>query len=190
MIMKHSILLISAIVIAFSVSAQSKKDLKKNKVRSFKESHTTVENGKEQSYDALMQKFDADGNVTEEIDYDKDGKVKSHYTATYDKNGDKTEEQNFSEDGKLKKKKVFKYNAKGDRISEEHYDPSGKLVNKVLISYNANGDKITEIHFDPTSNNPTQKTFYVYDKKGMVIQEKVVDGEGKLIKETRYTYEY
>ena len=87
-----------------SVNAQSKKELKKNKVKSYRQVHTSVENGKEVTVDALFHRFDGNGNLVEEINYDKDGKVKSHFIAVYNKNGDKTEEQVFSDDGKLKKK--------------------------------------------------------------------------------------
>src|SRR6185436_9701329 len=156
---KFLVLLVAAFISILSVNAQSKKDLKKNKVKSFHQVHTSVENNKETTVDALVQKFDNDGNVTEEINYDKEGKVKSHFTAVYDKNGDKTEEQVFEEDGKLKKKKTYKYNAKGDRTEEYHNDPSGKLIEKIIFSYNANGDKVAEVTMDP-SNNPTEKTFY------------------------------
>src|SRR4051812_10249730 len=116
--MKYINLFLVLLLSVTIATAQSKKDLKKNKVRSFRESHTTVENGKEQTIDIQYQKMDDNGNVIEEIDYDKDGKEKSHVTAVYDKNGDKSEEQTLADDGKLKKRKVFKYNAKGDRISE------------------------------------------------------------------------
>src|SRR4051812_554403 len=103
--MKYIYLFAALLLISFNAGAQSKKDLKKNKVKSYKEIHTSVENGKEETHDALVQKMDGDGNVIEEIDYDKEGKIKSHFTAVYDRNGDKSEEQIMDEDGKLKKKK-------------------------------------------------------------------------------------
>src|SRR3954471_308650 len=104
------LLFAAAILLAFHANAQSKKEIKKNKVKMLKESHTSVENGKESTFDVSMEKYDDNGNVIEEVDYDKEGKIKSHNTSTYDKNGDKIEEQVLTEDGKLKKKKTFKYN--------------------------------------------------------------------------------
>ena len=56
--MKRILLLITSFLIILSVSGQSKKDLKKNKVRSFKQIHTGIENGKETTVDARLQKFE------------------------------------------------------------------------------------------------------------------------------------
>ena len=53
--MKRILLLITSFLIILSVNGQSKKDLKKNKVRSFKQIHTGIENGKETTVDALLQ---------------------------------------------------------------------------------------------------------------------------------------
>src|SRR5437868_1908222 len=150
---KKLILFFVAFISILSINAQSKKDLKKNKVKSFHQVHTSIENNKETTVDALVQKLDGNGNVLEEINYDKEGKIKSHFTATYDKNGDKSEEVVFDEDGKIKKKKAYKYNAKGDRTEESHMDASGKLTEKIIYSYNANGDKVAEVTMD-ASNNP------------------------------------
>jgi hypothetical protein len=170
--------------------AQSKKDLKKSKAVSFKEIHTKVEDGKEVTVDVLFQKFDSNGEVIEEINYDKLGKVKTSQKYIYNKTGDKIEEHSIGDDGKVKKKKVFKYNAKGDRTEELEYDLSGKLTEKTIFSYNANGDKISAVKMNADDNSVIKKTLFVYDKKGMVIQERVVDNAGKLIEEKRYVIEY
>ena len=77
--MKNIFLIIAISTIAGSLLAQSKKDLKNNKVKSFKEVETIVENGKEMTHNIIFQRMDGDGNITEEIDYDKDGKVKIEF---------------------------------------------------------------------------------------------------------------
>ena len=79
-------------------SGQSKKDVKKNRVKSCRETETSVKEGKEITADNQFQRFDANGNVTEFIDYDEAGKIKSHETAVFNKDGDKTEEVTFTPD--------------------------------------------------------------------------------------------
>ena len=38
--------------------------------------------------------------------------------------------------------------------------------------------------------NVIEKAFLIYDKRGMKIQRKAVDGKGTLISDKKYIYEY
>ena len=60
------VVLFVALISVLLLNAQSKKDLKKNKVKSYHQSHTSVDNGKETTLDAFFQKFDGNENVIEE----------------------------------------------------------------------------------------------------------------------------
>ena len=117
--------------------------MKKNHVKSVREVETSIKYGKAVTIDNSFQRFDSDANVIESINYNDEGKIKSHQTTVYNKNGDKTEEVIFNPDGKIKKKKIYKYNSTNDKIEEAQFDPSGVLTEKTSTAYNANGEKIT-----------------------------------------------
>ena len=87
--LKFAVAILFASFVVLSVSAQSKKDLKKNKVKSVRETETTLVNGKELTADNSFYRYDSNNEVIEEIDYDSEGKVKMHNTYVYNKNGDK-----------------------------------------------------------------------------------------------------
>ncbi|HRH66434.1 MAG TPA: hypothetical protein PLU53_09060, partial [Bacteroidia bacterium] len=119
------LILVSFLALSFQSFAQSKKDLKRNKVKTIKITKTITKDGKEQTINELFQRFDANMEVIEEINYEDDGAFKSHFSYVYNKNGDKTEEISYLADGKLKKKKTIKYNANGDKVEEIHTDGNG-----------------------------------------------------------------
>ena len=66
--LKLSIAAFCCLLSVFSSSAQSKKDMKKNRVKSVREIETTIKDGKEVTADNSFFRYDADNNVTEEID--------------------------------------------------------------------------------------------------------------------------
>ena len=132
--------------------AQSKKDIKKNKIKSVKVTMTTVKSGAEVTIPESVERYDANSNLLEVIDYDKEGKVKLHESYTLNKGGDVIEQINYTEDGKVNKKIVTKYNALGDKTEETRYDANGVLLNKEVYTYNAQGERTTEITFDAKKN--------------------------------------
>ncbi len=169
--------------------AQSKKDIKKNKIKSVKVTMTSVKNGLEVTVPESFERYDADSKLLEIIDYDKEGKVKMHESYTLNKNGDVIEQIEYTEDGKVAKKSIAKYDALGDKTEESRFDGNGNLINKELYTYNAQGERTTEITMDP-KNVVTKKEFLLYDKKGMKIERRTTDGKGTVLEIRKYTYEY
>lgn len=189
--MKRILFLIVLIVpvLCGTAFSQSKKDIKKNKIKSVKVTNTVIKDGKDQTLNESFQRFDASAEVIEEINYDDDGGIKSHFTYTLNKNGDKTEEISYQADGKIKKKKTIKYDANGDKIEEIHTDANGTFIDKDVFTYNANGDRTTEITLD-SKNSVIHKVILLYDNKGMKVSRKSYDAKGNLESEKKYVYEY
>ena len=63
MLFKNVFFFALLVLLGTTAFSQSKKDAKKNKIKSIRESHTILEEGKESTYDALFRKFDGNGNV-------------------------------------------------------------------------------------------------------------------------------
>ena len=75
---KRAFLFLVTFSLSFTVLSQSKKEIKKNNVKSVKETNTTFIDGKEVTLDVSFQRYDDDGNLVEEVEYNDEGKVKSH----------------------------------------------------------------------------------------------------------------
>lgn len=171
---------------AFNCYSQSKKDIRKNKVASQKVVIVTVVEGKESMMDESFERYDSEGNVLEEIDYD-EGKMKSRVVAAYSKSGEKTEEQVYSADNSLKKKKTWQYDVNGNQIEESRFDGSGKLVEREQWEYNPAGERIRETVYD-NEGKVIKKAVIDYDNKGLRVSRKVYDSKGVMVVEKRYIY--
>src|ERR1043165_4154008 len=136
-----AILLFLFIALCGSSFAQSKKEVKKYKIKSCTETVTDYSDGKEKTRQDAYMKFDGNVNVLEEIEYNKDGTFKKKEAHKYNKNDDVTEEIIYDEKGHVKKKTIIEYNAANDKTAETTYDVSGKIIEKIQYGYNAKGDK-------------------------------------------------
>ena len=81
----------------FAAIAQSKKDVKKLKIKASTTVVTETVDGNEKSRTDSYQKFDNAGNVIELVEYNKDGSIKKKEAHTYNKNNDVVEEIVFDE---------------------------------------------------------------------------------------------
>ena len=81
------------------VSAQKSKDAKKYKLKAAKISSTITRDGKEVTVVELDERYDSEGNIIEEVDFDSEGAFKSKITRTFNKAGDPTEEAYYTSDG-------------------------------------------------------------------------------------------
>ena len=117
--MKSNYLLLAIALLSWgTVFSQSKKDIKKNKVKTVSVSKTFTKDGKEITLKESFNKYDADGNMVEEINYDENGTVKGHQSFVYTKNGDKTEEAHYEIIGLSKlKKEIARLRKAGKKIA-------------------------------------------------------------------------
>ena len=155
-------LLFACVLASFTVSfAQSKKYIKKHKIKSITETITTFENGKELTRNDQFSRYDKDGQIIEQIDYDKNGKVKTKTITKYNNLEDKTEETVFDGNNKQVLREIYKYDADGVKSEEWHYDEKDELVSKSLYTV----------------------------KNGLKTERKMYDTKGKLIQTKKYAYQ-
>lgn len=146
----------------FLVFSQSKKDVRKNNIKSVTEVITEYENGKESTHNDVSKKFDKNGAVIQEINYDKNGV--------------------------LKEKILTKNNKEGDKIEEAYFDANGKQFERFTYKYNDSGEKTEEIKYD-AKNVLISKSVYTINKNGLKTEKKTYDTKGKLIQVKKYMYE-
>jgi hypothetical protein len=147
-----------------NVTAQSKKDIRDNKIVSETSFVTTMENGKETTYKESYTIYDKKGCVTEQTEYTKEGAIKRKETNKYNINKDKTEEVVYDGKDKTTQKTTFLYNANGQKIAEIESDGSGKIMKQSMILYNANGLKTEKKTYD-ANKKPISSKKYTYSTK-------------------------
>ncbi len=156
---KHSILFLFLLFIALNTSAQSKKDIKNNKIASETSMITTSEDGKEVTYKDSYTVYDKNGCVTEQLDYAKDGTVKRKEINKYNSKKDKLEETIWNYKDKTYKKTSYAYDLNGLRVGEIEYDENGKTVKQCLIFYNSKGFKTEKRTYDGNKKLISTKKF-------------------------------
>jgi len=152
---------IFVIIYTLSIRAQSKKDIRNNKISSITSITSTYENGKEVNYKDSYIAYDKNGNIIEEIEYFINGSIKS--------------------------KKTYKYNSDKNKIEEIEYDSKTKNTIKIIFLYNSDGNKISEVMYD-MNEKLIRKVIFVYDKNGLRIEKKTFDVNNKLISVKKYNY--
>lgn len=182
--------------------AQSKKDVKKNKIRSMTEFVTITENGKETTYKAYYIAFNKNADIIEETEYNSKGTIKKGETTKYDVNNNKIEETHFHQKEKknpknnseeveiINIKTVYKYNAHNDKTEENELDiTNAKLVKRHLFTYNAKGEKNAEEIYN-AEKKMVKKETYVYNIKGLKVEKKNFNGNNEVETTKKYVYEF
>jgi hypothetical protein len=134
---------LSLLFSGYYCQASGKKEIKKNKIKAVTETVTEVVDGKEKTYKKSFKKYDNDGNLIEDADFNADGSIKKKETFKFNSEKEVVEHVTFNTDGSIKKKVLKKYNGK-NKIEELDYDGADKLLQKEVCSYNGMDDKVLE----------------------------------------------
>lgn len=153
---------VAGIIVMASLSfATSKKEIIDLRISSKTTTETYFKDGEEKTYKESFTSFDKAGNTIEDIEYKKDGTIKSKETSKYNSFGDKTEEKIFKAKDGTTTRTTFSYDANGRKTGEVEYDENGSVKKKSSFSY---------------------------DKKGFRTEKKVLNSEGKVISVEKYSY--
>ena len=186
--MKKGILALGIVLLSTGLSlGQSKKEIRKFKIRSASTTITETVNGKETTRNDSYEKYDAEGNVIEEVAYNKDGSTEKKITRKFNKAGDITEESKFNGKGELQSRTVTVYNDSGNKTSEQTFDGNGKMTEWLKFGYNDLQEKLFELSLDE-KGKPIKKSLYVYDKNGLRTEKKTYNSKEELISVKKYTY--
>jgi len=187
--MNRILILAISLIPILSLSGQSKKELKENKIKSATEWNIKYENGKAVTYKAVYEEFDKYGHSTLKIEYDPGGVVLTKMTSKYDSYKNKVVETEYDALKKKDVKRVSRYNAFNDKTEESEYNSSGVLQKKTTFTYNAAGDKSSEIIYDG-SGALLKKTTYTYNTKKMKTGRQTVDKNNIPESGKKWEYEY
>ena len=156
----RKILTICAVIIALGfIPFQSKKEVKKHNIKSV--TVTVSANGK---------------TINEE-------------KTVFYKNGEIAEEINYTKEGLLKSSVIYKRNKDGNVIEEKEFDSKNQLVERKEIKYNNLDEKFIEYIYN-NENKLEKKSIYTYNKKGLKTEKTIYDAANNIISIKKYTYEY
>jgi len=182
------------------LTAQDKKDVKKNKIKSVTEFVVLNENGKDVTFKGYYKAFDKNGKSIEETEFNRDGSIQKKDLTKYDKYNNKIEETNFKKQKTAEEKMAntkeknnvrttYKYNANNDKTEESTYDAvTGKLISKETSSYNNKGEKSIEEIRDG-DDKLVKKIIYAYEK-GLKSEKKIFNADNVLLETKKYIYEF
>jgi hypothetical protein len=147
-------------LVNFSV-AQKKKELKKYGIRNI----TVTETHGSKTVNDSKTTYDSNGEVIEEINYDKEGAVKTTVKYKNNKDGDVIEESEYDDKNALKEKRQYKYNGLGEKVEELVTDKDNKVIKKSVYTYDSKGFKTEKKTYDANNNLISSKKYTYVSKK-------------------------
>lgn len=159
--MKQFTIVVFLSVLTASTFAQSKKEVKKNKIKTVTEQITDYVGGKEITRNDSYKKFNKQGEVLEEVEYDKTGK--------------------------LKRKVISRYNEFDDKVEETIVDANNHQVEREVYKYDSFKEKSEVLHYNER-NELDSRSVYIINGNGLKTEKKTYDAKGKLIQIKKYSY--
>lgn len=128
-----------------------------------------------QGYYDCESSYDENGNITEVVRYDGNGKVQSRNTFAYDADNRQISSAEYGKDGSLKSETQSEYDNRGNEIKREHYNTEGKITSKILMEYDENGHEVKYVKYD-AAGNTVEKGEHEYDENGNAVKYVHYDG--------------
>ena len=107
-------------------------------------------------------KYDDDGNLVEEINYDINGLAQT-WKDKYDNDGNKIESNVYDKDREPISKIKFKYDDDGNKVEENMYEINGELIAKFQFKYDDDGNRVEENSYDKNGELYLKRN-YKYDE--------------------------
>ncbi len=128
------ILFVLLILIPVSGHAQNKEVVRKNKVESQTVYEYFIEEGISEPIVEKIEKYDAQGNLVEVKEFNKEGDIKDWKLYKYDASGNNTEETQMDMRGNQEERTVWVYK-NGLVVEKKYYDHKDRLVKRKEYKY-------------------------------------------------------
>lgn len=138
----------------------------------------------------ISYKYDAEGSMVEESQYNSDGKLDSQtlYKYKYDEKGNVVEKVRSDAEGNLDSKITYRYDNKGNLVEEKWYYPDGTLSWHLTYRYNDKGYKVEEIT-NSVEQSPSKITYKYDDKGSNTEREEYFYNSGLVRYKNQYEYD-
>lgn len=194
---------------------RQKEGLQKNHVQSISgwtfvyNNGTPVKNGVKTS----IERFDLNGNRTEDVFFNEKGETFSEFTYTYNPDGIELKSigmvrhkpvynfwsynyndstgimEKYHAKQKLNKEKwVYKFDKEGNKLEELYYDTEGYQVSRKVFKYDEQQRLSEKIEFD-AYDNLFEKWVYAYDAKGNNTKQVQYNSDSEIIRQYQLVYD-
>jgi hypothetical protein len=107
----------------------------KDKTEEITEHPNDPDNDPQKKYKKVTWKYNANGDKTEEIEYNATGGIVKKTTVAYDSKGNKAFEMEYDGTGKLTQKTAYSYDSKGLKTERKVYGPGDVLLKDAKYTY-------------------------------------------------------
>jgi outer membrane protein assembly factor BamD (BamD/ComL family) len=149
-----------------------------NENRNLLELHHEYQTGK------IFEKYDGNGKIVEQLEYDLKGSIITRDTYKYDETGNKIELLIYVH-GKISFRHTYKYNEDGKILEELNYNYrlDGSVIDRITKKYDLKGNLIESTDYYMVSGN-VDHFIYKYDENGKLVEEYFSNGDISFVRET------
>ena len=160
---------------------------------------------------SIIDKFDANGNLLQNIQYNENGIINYITYYAYNANNKQTEVRRYDSKGYSNGKETSKYDTQGNKTEHITYNPD-KSVDAFTYQYNMRrkGQKRVQYYPETATDLANEKSssynkyldsrprngaieskrLYRYDKQGLLLEESLFDAKGVLESHILYSYDF
>ncbi len=147
-----------------------------------------VLNNKDQLISRIVNKYDDNGNLIENLEYNPNGKRTKKITYKFNDNNKKIEEIKYQK-GNFIYRKEFAYNNNNQLVEIQKEQPKDKIHISKIFEYNSEGNLSKEMWYDSMAEEYSHKK-YSYNNRGIVKKAEVYYALYNSRMLYRYNYEF
>lgn len=144
--------------------------------------YTSYEGDIEESITTNIYKFNQNGDILEETEYNDDEGLDflvARYCYNYDSRCNQIEQIFYKEDGSLGWRELCKYDTLGNIIEGVAYNSEGVQICKKSYQYDSRGNLIEKIGYYDGGEKTKSMYAYQYDSQGNIVEKTECDNNGK-----------
>ena len=119
----------------------------------------------------IVNKYDDNGNHTEYLEFNTEGKRIKKISYKFDGNNNKVEEIKYQK-GNFIYRKEFEYNGSNQLVEIKKEQPKGEIHISKIFEYNSNGHLSKEMWYDSRADDYSSKKYF-YNDRGIVEKAEV-----------------
>lgn len=186
--MKSVFIILTFCLIINQAFAQKKNQIADRNIK-YMTQHTVDNRRDNKSEKTIFSRYDKDGNVIEQIEYNEDSSIAKWEKYSFYKNGEENLLLELDPNGKQKKKVIGTFDSFGNKIEEMTFNAEDSLIEKTVYSFNNFNEKVAETTYDKNGKIKT-KAVFEYESKGMLKSKTVYNAENAVIYLRTYKYGY
>ena len=152
--------------------------IKSQRELAYSTKHVPGEPVKDTVLSIRVYRYDEQGNLTEQYEYNADGRTQSKIIFSFD-DSRKTIKADSTEGENIISKSFYNYDAKGKLLEKKTQDTSGNLLKQIAFTYNEYG-KLREEKCTNDSGKIIYRKVCKYDASGSIIQNDFFNSDSKL----------